>query len=203
MGYGKQLDSAALKGSEFAPRLTKPYLGPAKLLSGGSDTVGKDSQYKVIKFTFLVLDPDLKGVQHEHAIFEPDSSDEEKVDKMRARVAHILKYFVGEEMALSAVNAATSFDNLGTNVTKALERTEAQWKDKEVSIKVLGSVYNGKARLDFPAYLGFIADEESAAALAWGRRELSDNAQYLAALETPATSSTEVEGSPVAAANTF
>jgi len=202
MGYGKQLAAEDLQGNDFAPRLTKPYLGPAKLLSGGLDTVGKEGEWTVIKFIFQLLDPEFKGVQHESAIFEPQDEDD-RVEKMQRRVAYILKYFVGEEMALNAVNAATSFENLAANVSEALRRAEDSWKTKEVQVKVLGSVYNGKARLDFPAYLGFIGDENSAAALSWGRREISDNAAYLASLETPATTASEMGGSPTSAPNTF
>jgi len=204
MGYGTQLGGEALKGSDFAARTTQPYLGPMKLLSGGPSEVGREVKYPVIQFTFELLGDDAKGLQHEHVIFEPqDSNDDERVDKMRTRVAYILKYFCGEEMALAAVNAATSFQGLATNVKKALERTEASWKTKTVTGKILGSVYNGKARLDFPGYLGFIADESSGSPLQWSRREIADNAAYKAALETPATEASEVEGSPTAEANTF
>lgn len=203
MGYGNQLGNEALKGSEFAPSLTQPYLGPAKLTSGGFAEVGKEVKYPVIQFAFECLGADVKGIQYEETIFEPDADNDERIDKMRSRVAYILQYFCGEEMALAAVNAATSFENLGVNVGKALERSEAVWKEKVVQIKVLGSVYNGKARLGFPGYKGFIADGESSAPLAWSRRELNDNAEYKAAIETPATEAEEVEGSPVAEPNLF
>lgn len=202
-GYGTQLGIDALKGSDFAPTLTKPYLGPAKLLSGGFNEVGREIKYPVIQFTFECLADDVKGVRYEETIFEPDAGEDEKIEKMMSRVGYILQYFAGEETTLAAVNAAQSFENLGVNVGKALERTEDIWKDKVVKIKVLGSVYNSKARLGFPGYKGFIADSESAVPLVWSRRELSDIAEYLASLQAPPTESEEVEGSPVADANTF
>lgn len=203
MSYGTKLGNESLKGSEFAPSLTQPYLGPAKLVSGGPAQIGKDTKYDVIRFIFTALGDGAKGLQYEEVIFEPDSGDDERIDKMRSRVAYILQYFTGEEMALAAVNAADSFEALAANVQKALERAKDVWPEKIVTIKVLGSVYNSKPRLGFPGYKGFIADEESATPLAWSRRELTDNAAYKAAIEAPATAEEEVEGSPVSDANTF
>lgn len=195
MGYGSEINKDSLQGGDFAPRITDPYLGPAKLVTYKSQEIKKEStgeEWNILNFEFLLLDDDVKGLVHQTALYEPDPTDDDKIDKSNARIGYILKYFVGEDNAINCVNAATSWANLCINVGKVLEHTRSEWENKIVTIKVLGSVYQGKNRLDFPGYKGFITDENSEKQLTWGIKELKSNQDYLAAINTPASTSEEV-----------
>lgn len=203
----KEVTTEDLKGNDFAPQLTVPYCGPAHFREedfGAVTITNKDEtdSWDVLKFPFVLTHPDFKGVEFEHTEFEPKAFDDQDLaevqDKCMSRVAYILSFAAGEEIALRAVNAADSWEKLRENVQKVIDGSREMWEGKELKIKVLGSInpYNSKPRLGFPGYKGYISDEESDKVVSLSRKEIEGNQEFLKAQNSASSDTDEVENTP-------
>lgn len=184
---------------KYAPRISKPYLGPAVLTKAGRVDIGRDDMEKktTIQFEFKCLAPETKGLTHQHTEWNPNDDDptklESKIKNLKLRLGYMLGYFVDEDEAVDVINSAESWEQLVDGISALLERGKEGWQSKAVSIKVLGSVWNGSTKLAFPNYLGFISDENSAQVVAFSTKEIANNREYLDALESPSSSSAELD----------
>ena len=201
MAYGQTLKVEDLNPDRL-PQLTLPYLGRAKLVGVEAETITKkvtDESWDVLQFTFELLDGDAKGLTFQQAFF-PVRDDAERAEEKKANqvnvIGYILKYFCGPESAVAAMNAAETFEQVIANAVLAASNKADKWKDKIVTIKVLGSVYKGKTQLSFPGYIGFISDGESDAPVTLSKKEMANNFEYVAFLSQPTTSSDDLKGGP-------
>ena len=117
---------------------------------------------------------------HQHTewdVLDSDSGDvEKKRDNVVKRIEHILHQFVPANVIES--NIATSFEQLGQWAITVLNGKTAGVKDLE--LKIIGNVYNGRATSGFPNYVGFIAraSRPTYKPLSFSPREVAANKEY-------------------------
>lgn len=116
---------------------------------------------------------------HQHTEYEVDPTDIKAVSKMQnlsKRVGHIMTKFVSEEVVKGII--ANSFVEYATKVAQILNPVVNSVKDLE--IKVVGNVYNGKATSGFPGYVPFISRKSSPSykRLQFTANENGQNKQY-------------------------
>lgn len=126
--------------------------------------------------TFLFDGP---NGQHQHTEYEVDVTDakrESKEANLFKRVAHIMTKYVTRQV-VDAGNFS-NFTDLANWVVATL--APQTFKGVKVSIKVLGNVYNGEARANFPGYPPFIARPGHAEykQLFFSDRENAENGRY-------------------------
>lgn len=138
----------------------------------GDGTEGKN----IITFLF-----DGPQGPHQHTEFEPTDADATKLasksENLSKRVTHIMTKFVPQEVA-DAVSGADFASYAQAVVATLNPAVTAPVKDLE--IKVLGSVYDGKATSAIPGYPPFIARKSQASykPLNLTDRERKGNAEY-------------------------
>lgn len=202
--------------------LNRPYLGLAKcskvaftekVWNGGKDDERKDMNL-VFSFT-LAGDEDKggsvqKGVVHTHYENQPSTDpqyawDAKKIKATATRIFYLLTKIFGEKKAEAIFKGVDEMDDLqkiwthiGTRTNKVASGTKFESMPM-LKIKVPGSVYNGRGRVKFTGYPGFIkgADE----ALDWDKRDLENNAAYNAWYQS-ANSNTPGDNHSYAPANT-
>jgi len=189
--FNFNLGSSDLESTQLAPFLNQPYLGGLKLVEVNvEDVEGRDggATYEIVDFVFEMQDAPVAGFQHRHRIFnfkafdQSDLTPEEQAAKWASRLAYLMKYFIGEENSIKVINASSSWSELRTNIDKAFTQLKDSWADKVVQGKIVGYINgNGKAILDFPRYIGFMADAESKTPLSFGKKEREANQAYAAA----------------------
>lgn len=142
----------------------------AERTTKGDGTEGKNI------LTFLFSTP--KG-EHQHTEYEVDPTDAKADSKMKnlsKRVGHIMTKFVAEEVVKGIT--ASSFQEYATKVAQILNPIAPSVKDLE--IKIVGNVYNGKATSNFPGYVPFISRKSGASykRLQFSANENSQNKEY-------------------------
>lgn len=170
--------------------LTVPYLGPAKLSNVEVKEVG--SVPNCLQFTFTLSGDDMegnsvKGINHQHVEWAPnDNDDAETKQKKVDRIAYIAGRIVPEEKVLGI--QATTWVDYCKAVINLLE--DHAYSSRNLVIKVLGNVWQGKARVKFPGYNSFVTTEDGKP-LTWSANELKQNQEYLSALGAKPTAATD------------
>jgi hypothetical protein len=115
----------------------------------------------------------------------PDSFD--KVNNLIKRVGYILKYVVGAEMAAKIIQfEANTYPEAWNQLTTRVKAGIAKASEDRpvlpatVEIKVLGEVYEGNARVQFPKYLGFMGNEASGDSVSFTKKEKARVAEWVA-----------------------
>lgn len=219
-GFSHQASKEAISTSSNA-LLDKPYLGKAQIQDAGRKAIetgseGNKKEYDTLQFDFKLtgeaeqiingVDPKSQANQHYvHTEWEPrDEDDEEKVTNLFNRVGYILRYLVGEEIAIKATTVTgesyhEAWNKLCNNVIKALEIGPTKgykWKGKELMVKILGSVYQNSGKVEFPRYLNFLADEQSQEALSLNKKERQSNVDYMAWLKSLSSTASATPTAP-------
>src|SRR5690625_77850 len=160
--------------------LTTPYLGPAQLKEVALAEVNNTPD--CLQWTFELKGEDDKGndvsgIEHQHvewAVNEQD--DQESIQKKIDRIAYMTSTIVPEEK-IQAIEAP----NWKAYCHAIIELLQSHgYTQRQLEIKVLGNVYNGKARVRFPGYNSFIKGE-GGKPLTLSPREREENAKYYAA----------------------
>ena len=116
---------------------------------------------------------------HQHTEYEVNDNDVAKKASKEAnlfkRVAHIMTKYVSR----TVVDAA-SFATFGELSTWVVTTLAPVTKGIKVDIKVMGNVYNGEAKSNFPGYPPFIArpDQPEYKPLFFSDRENAENNKY-------------------------
>lgn len=184
-----QISATDLEDSGLPPILNEPVIAGLKMTSVEADSTGKKDEegYEVISFNFVLVDGPRKGNIFRHRVFDfkPfDDSDDPQNDlrNWKSRLGYILRYFIGTENAEKIVNGSKNWAEMRANVVQAFEVIDG-WKDRVVQGKIWGKVNRrNQAILEFPPYLGFLADDESTHKLEFNLKQKKSNAAYLALL---------------------
>jgi hypothetical protein len=194
MAFKFGVSKEAIQETGFAPQLKVPYVGEAKLTKVSRERLGANEQegkegFDTIVYSFALAGNNEveKNTEYREVIFAPNAdATEEQIESLITRTTYINKYWLGEEMAIriSMVSGNTLlevWDEFANNIVKAFSLTK--YTSNIVRIKVLGSVYNGKARLRMPGYkTGFISDDKSDHPLtSFSAKEDKSNREFLAA----------------------
>lgn len=175
------------------PSLQKPGVFAASLSSVNITNIqDKDGNIKfqdVLQFEWFISSEGIsfthtefpiKDTVPEQKIKDYDDVQQAKISGLYRRLGHILKHYVPEELLMHKPEVALNLNwrgfldlyNTAIEKANALSETEVPVK----YLKILGSVYNGKARVGLPNYLGFIGDTD--ASVAFGPKEIQSNAEW-------------------------
>ena len=164
--------------------LDAPYLGPAKLKDVSLEEINNTPN--TIKFVF----GDLEGTDYrgnnvsssttlEHVEWGVDSStSDEDIQKKVDRIAYIAGRFAPKDRVQSI--EATDWVGYCEAIIQLLN--QHNYQQKQVYIKAVGNVWQGNARVKFPGYRDFIAEEEGE--LSWSSSERQQNEEYYEALNS-------------------
>ena len=207
-----EFGATEVTGSSRAPRLKRPYCGPAILESIEKRTVSVSGEEKVLlQFNYQMTDnsqfadTDIPIKVHQTTEWEPDESDtvppspnkNSKLQNKLNRIGYTLKYFIGEEDAkkLTQMKGSTlkeAWELMVDNIVEAFEDIDTTSK-KDLKAKVTGSVWKGNAKLRMPNYLGFLSDSNSEYPVSFTQREEEENREYMRAISETPSSNEEVE----------
>lgn len=161
--------------------LTTPYNGPVSLKDMKVEKVG--SVEDSLKIVFELKGEDVNGnsvsgIEHSHAIWAPDTSNDEDVQKKADMTVYIASRLVPKDKIedLQAIEGS-SWKEFANNVINFV-RENGGFERTDISIKVPGSTYGGNFKVKFPGYKDFITNSEHAP-LTWSNSELEENHAYL------------------------
>jgi len=104
--------------------------------------------------TFLYKTPEgLMHQQTEYDVLPTDKEPEKKADQMVARVGHIMTKFISRDIV--DANSATDFNSYADWVVASLGSAYKGIKDLE--LKIVGNVYDGKASTQIPLFPPYLA----------------------------------------------
>lgn len=137
----------------------------------------KDGENGKNILTFLFKTPQGYYQRTEWEVLSEDKDAEKKAANLVKRVEHIMRQFVGVDVIES--NPSTTFEQYGNWVVNILSPVIKGVKDLE--IKIIGNVWNGKATSDFPNYVGFIARKmrKTYKPLSFSAQEIAANKEYI------------------------
>ena len=168
--------------------LNMPYLGSATIDSVELKEINKTEDCFVVSFT--VHDTDVRGnsvrgYNHERVEWAPDeNTDKEKVKKAVDRVAYFVTKFFPEEKQSEILSIeGDSWRDYCLKMIQYLNNTT--YIGKQVSIKVVGSVYEGKPSISTPKYPGWIYTDDQLPS--FSKKEMISNSEYIAALSSAPT----------------
>lgn len=175
-----------IQESQYANYLNMPYIGPAVVSNYElTEIAGQDNVFSV-EFELQgsdIKDQNVEGFIHSRLEFEPEG--DEKLQKAVDRIAYFAKKFAAEEDVM-----AIKGQNWRDYCSKMIQLLNAHnVKGAEATIKVIGNVYNGKARVQSPKYPGWISTDGKP--LVFSKKEMEANAEYLAALTAAPTPTEE------------
>lgn len=175
MSYGiKQgADTEGLSIASLPPGIYKEMV--LKTVKAEKTTKNDGTQGKNI-ITFLFDGP--QGA-HQHTEFEVSDTDP-KADSKKAnlskRVSHIMTKFIPKTAIESVMHE--NFEGYAAWVAATLNPSVTA--NKKVEIKIIGSVYNGEARSNFPGYVPFVANpaQSEYKPLSFSANEIKSNDEY-------------------------
>lgn len=168
--------------------LTMPYIGSGVITDIDlKEIAGQDN---VLVTTFKLNGEDVtgksvKGSTHGRLDFPPNLDDPDKVKKAVDRIGYFAMKFAPEEEVLG-VNGSNWRDYC-SKIIQLLNKHEVI--GAEVNIKVVGNVYNGKARVATPMYPGWIYVGEELPS--FSKSELESNAEYMQVINSVPDETTE------------
>lgn len=159
--------------------LNKPYCGPAEVTNIElKEIAGSDNNFVV---TFSLLGEDSEGKQVTGSIYNrtewaptADTADD-KVQNAIGRIAYFAAKFVPEEEVLAV--EGQNWRDYCSKIMQLLQKHEVTGKG--ANIKVIGNVYNGKARVGSPKYAGWIYTDGTMPS--FSNKELEANREYIEA----------------------
>lgn len=178
-----------LKGLDFDSGPTKPFLGPAFLVSVDMEKTIKHStkqEWDTLNFHFKlgITDEETGKVvptNYEYKEWYPESDDPKFMSKgqnMIKRLQYILHYFVGDDKAKEIVENWSEWDELRRNIVNVFKNMDTS--KKKLRVKLTPNVQT--MRVGFPGYIGFISDENSEKQVEFTPSELKDIATFNAKL---------------------
>lgn len=124
---------------------------------------------------FTLKDSEGNEYQFSHMEFAPrEDEDETKIQNKANRLLHLVKEITGRNMKFNDEEWTDAIEK----VKKALDQYCGK-NSPELCVKILGNVYNGKARLQIPGYLPFIKRKEESDRLFISKNEKKKNEEYL------------------------
>ena len=170
--------------------LTVPYLGPAKFNKAEVAKIGSVDDCFVVSFDLLgtdIRDNDVSSLNHQHVEWAPnDQNDEDSIQAKVDRIAYIASTVVPDEKVVSV--QATDWVDYCKAIIELMETYD--YKSKEVEIKVIGNVYKGKTKVNFPGYRNFITTPDSKP-LTFSASEQKKNEEYMKAVGSTPSSTNE------------
>lgn len=150
MNYGAKAGTnyEGLQIASLPPGIYKNYeLTDVKADSAtkSDGTTGKN----IITFLFEGAEGPFQHTEWE--VLDTDTDAQKKADNMEERIGHILSKYVSKEIL--ATNASTSWTSYTAWIMQTLG---VSYKGVKVDFKIIGNVFKGKAKSDFPGYKGFI-----------------------------------------------
>jgi hypothetical protein len=139
--------------------------------------------------TFLFKTP--TGDMHQHTEWEiqpQDKDAEKKSGNMLKRVGHIMSKFISKDQL---AQQSPTFVDYGNWVISKFANTPG-YKEQEVDILVVGNVYNGVAKSQFPGYPPFIAIHGNP--LQFDNNGVADNKAYYTFMEKKTGSAPDADG---------
>lgn len=172
--------------------LDMPYCGPAKIKDISIEEINDTQNCWKVVFGDLTGE-DVKGntpkpgTTHEHVEWSPNESEsDEKIQNKVDRVAYIAGKVAPKER-VESIQAENWADYIKA-VNQLME--QAAYSSKQLYIKAVGNVYNGKARVKFPGYRDFLSVDPD---LGFSAKEQASNDEYLEAMASPASPANEQE----------
>lgn len=134
----------------------------------------EDRSYNVLSFLFRNTD----GNEHEHYEWMPQAdTDTGKIENMLARIKHVMKRFVPEEInAIESGQREANFQDWNALCRWVISTLDPKLKDTQVRFKIVGNVYNGNASSGFPGYPNFLA--RAGEDMSFSKRERENNQAY-------------------------
>lgn len=162
--------------------LNKPYCGPAEVTNIElKEIAGSDNNFVV---TFSLLGEDIEGRPVTGSIYNrtewaPDANTaEDKVQNAVGRIAYFAAKFVPEEEVLAI--EGQNWRDYCSKIMQLLTKYEVVGKG--ANIKVIGNVYNGKARVASPKYPGWIYTDGTMPS--FSNKEIDANREYMQAINS-------------------
>lgn len=175
--YG-QIEGGSYEGLSIASLEPGIYEDASLVKVEVTKTTKQDGSEGKNIITFLFSTP--KG-DHQHTEYEVDPTDakaQSKMQNLSKRIGHIATKFVSEDVVKNI--KATSFVDYGNQIANLLNAACGAVKDLE--IKIVGNVYNGKATSGFTGYPPFISRKSSPSykRLTFSANENKSNGEYKA-----------------------
>lgn len=126
---------------------------------------------KALVFSFNTTDGSFQHIEYQ----PNDKSTDKSIENLKKRVKHIMLRFMSEEQTHMTAN---NWDEYTAAIISKMNA--AGYTEKDVWIKVIGNVYQGKANLQFPKYLGFISESDN---MQLSKAEVAGNAEWARTLE--------------------
>lgn len=131
----------------------------------------------ILTFTYKKAD----GTMHQHTEYDvlpTDKDAEKKAKEMTTRVGHVMTKFISKDIV--DANASTTFEAYADWVIASLGGSFKGVKDLE--LKIVGNVYEGKATTQVPLFPPFLARKSSPTykGLAFDAYQNGQNAKYAA-----------------------
>lgn len=175
-----------LQESQYSSYLNTPFIGKASVKEFGLKEIAGQDNVFYIDFEVLGNDwlgQNVSGFVHSRIEFPP--ADDEKLQKAVDRIGYFAQKFAPKEEVMAVKGA--NWRDYCSKMIQLLRSHSVEGAD--ANIKVIGNVYNGKARVQSPKYPGWISTDGSP--LVFSNKEIEANKEFLAAQKAAPSETTQ------------